>query len=100
MIFSSTNVVSIQYVGFVRSLKFVWLIICYNAPCTSVVSIRINQMSVTSTSFIMHVIANHHVTVGGAYSVYMHLHLYHTHTHWHVLGIKNNLISTSSIVVV
>ena len=57
-------------------------------------------MSVTSTSSIMHVMANHYVTVDGTYFVYMHLHLYHTHTCYHTLRIKHNLISTSSVIVI
>ena len=63
-------------------------------------SITINQVSVTSTSSIMHIMANHYVTVDGIYSVYMHSHLYHTLTHYQALRIKNNLIGTSSIIVI
>ena len=44
--------------------------------------------------------ANHHVMVDGTYSVYIHLQLYHKHTGYHALRIKNNLTSTSSIIVI
>ena len=62
-------------------------------------SITVIQISITSTSSIMHVMANCCVMIDGTNFVYMQLHLYHTHTHYHTLRINNNLRNTSSVIV-
>ena len=58
------------------------------------------QMSITSTSFIMHIMVNHYVTTDGTAYVYMHWHLYDTHTCYHALRINKNLTSTFSVIVI
>ena len=62
--------------------------------------IAIIQISITSRSSVMHVMANHYITIDGADYVYMHLHLYHTHTHYHTLRTNKNLTSTFSVIII
>ena len=57
-------------------------------------------MSIISTSFVMHVTANHYVMIDDADYVYMHWHLYHTHSHYHTLKINKNLASTFSVIAI
>ena len=59
--------------------------------------ITIIQRLITSTPSIM---ANHHVMVDGASSVYMHSHLYYRHSHYQTLRINKNITSTSSIIII
>ena len=58
------------------------------------------QLSITSTSSIMHTMANYYVAIDDTNYVYIHLHLYHTDTHYHALRINNKLTSTSSIIII
>ena len=63
-------------------------------------SITIIQIATTSTSSVMHAMANHYVTIDGAVCVYMHLHFYYTDSHYHTLRKNSNLTSTSSIIII
>ena len=63
-------------------------------------SIAIIQIIITSTSSIVHVMANHNVMIDDTDYAYMHQHLYHTLTHYHALRINKNLTNTPCIIII